>query len=116
MLQLQEDQKAGKIDSSVQLPTARQVSSFMGTLAKSMGQIETFQDLLYWSDNKLCDNATKYHEWTDLSSIMVLETPKLDRVQEVNGEGETVTKTTICALLSSNNCWNMPGMRFFLTT
>ena len=66
-----------------------------------MGEIRNFQDLLYWSNNKLCDTTTKYHEWTDLSSIMVLETPKFDRVEEVNEEGQTVTKSTVCILVSS---------------
>ena len=101
VLQLQEDQRARKIDASLELPNARQVSSFMSTLSKSMGEIRNFQDLLYWSNNKLCDTTTKYHKWTDLSSIMVLETPKFDRVEEVNEEGQTVTKSTVCILVSS---------------
>ena len=101
VLLLQQDQRAGKFDAALNIPKARQVSSFLKTLSKEMGEITTYQDLLYWSNDKLCDTAAQYCQWSNSSSIMVLKTPKFDNVEEENEDGVRVTKSTVCELVST---------------
>ena len=99
--QLKRDQHAGKFEADIPIPTARQISGFVKTLSKEFAPIKNYQELLYWAKAKLCECTEKYNEWENMSSLMVLKVPKFEDVEEEDDQGNMVSNSTVCIVLSS---------------
>ena len=101
LAQLKKDQQEGKFGADITIPTARQVAAFINTLSKEVGPIQNYQELLYWAKGKLCENTEDYNNWQDMSSVMVLEVPKFEDVENEDDDGNIVSNSTVCIILSS---------------
>ena len=102
--------KAGKFNAEVPIRAADKISGFLKAVS---GKITNFQDLLYWSNGKLCESEADYCQRSDMSSIMVLQVPKFENVEEENEEGNTITKSTICIIVPSKEILESANQALF---
>ena len=109
--ELKKDQLAGKFDANVPIPKPRQISAFLKTVSNEIGSIQNYQELLYWAKGKLCESTEQYNNWHDLSSVMVLAVPKFEDVEDVDDEGNVVSNSTVCIIISSKEILDTGVMR-----
>ena len=101
---LLQKQSSGEIDKSIPIPTTRMLGHFIKTKldGEKMSNF-TFNDLLNWSKDKLCLDASALASITDGNELLVLKQPRQIMFTTTDDEGNQTENPGLCMIVSTKN-------------